>query len=66
VLDTTISKEFEVSNGNMEVFLTVNNVLNERAPLFPSDSGLPGLFYSTLGIYDDMGRFYTAGIKVKF
>jgi hypothetical protein len=44
----------------------VNNVLNERAPLFPSDSGLPGLFYPTLGFYDDMGRFYTAGIKIKF
>jgi outer membrane receptor protein involved in Fe transport len=66
VLDTTISKEFEISDGNMEAFLTVNNVLNERAPLFPSDSGLPGLFYPTLGIYDDMGRFYTAGIRIKF
>jgi len=66
VLDTTISKGFEVSGGNMEAFLTVNNLLNERAPLFPSGSGLPGLFYPTLGIHDDMGRFYTAGIKVKF
>ena len=66
VVDTTISKEFEVSDGNMEAFLTVNNVLNERAPLFPSDSGLPGLFYPTLGFYDDMGRFYTAGVRVKF
>jgi iron complex outermembrane recepter protein len=66
IVDTTISKEFEVSNGNLEAFLTVNNVLNERAPLFPSGSGLPGLFYPTLGIYDDMGRFYTAGVKIKF
>ncbi len=39
VLDTTISKEFDVSDGKMEAFLTVNNVLNERAPLFPSASG---------------------------
>jgi outer membrane receptor protein involved in Fe transport len=66
VIDTTISKEFEVSNGNMEAFLTVNNVLNERAPLAPDASGLPGLFYPTLGIYDDMGRFFTAGVKIKF
>jgi iron complex outermembrane receptor protein len=66
ILDTTISKEFDISDGKMEAFLTVNNVLNERAPLFPSASGLPGLFYPTLGFYDDMGRFYTAGIKVKF
>jgi iron complex outermembrane receptor protein len=66
VIDTTISKEFEISDGNLEAFLTVNNLLNERAPLFPSASGLPGLFYPTLGIHDDMGRFYTAGFKLQF
>jgi iron complex outermembrane recepter protein len=66
VVDTTISKDFEVKGGNMQAFLTVNNVLNEHAPLFPSNSNLPGLFYPTLGFYDDMGRYYTAGIKVKF
>jgi iron complex outermembrane recepter protein len=66
VIDTTISKEFEISNGNMEAFLTVNNLLNERAPLAPGTSGLPGLFYPTLGFYDDMGRYYTAGFKMKF
>jgi iron complex outermembrane receptor protein len=66
VIDTTVSKQFEVSDGQMEAFLTVNNLLNERAPLFPSNSGLPGLFYPTLGFYDDMGRFYTLGFKMKF
>ena len=66
VVDTTISKEFDVKEGKLEAFLTVNNVLDERAPLAPSGSGLPGLFYPTLGFYDDMGRFYTAGVKIKF
>ncbi|HEY5808599.1 MAG TPA: TonB-dependent receptor, partial [Povalibacter sp.] len=66
VVDTTISKQFEFQGGNMEAFLTVSNLLDERAPLFPSNSGIPGLFYPTLGFYDDMGRFYTAGVKVKF
>ncbi len=66
VVDTTISKQFEMKGGNMEAFLTVSNVFDERAPLFPSNSGIPGLFYPTLGFYDDMGRFYTAGVKVKF
>ena len=41
----------------MEAFLTVSNLLDERAPLSPSNSGLPGLFYPTLGFYDDMGRY---------
>jgi outer membrane receptor protein involved in Fe transport len=66
VVDLTVAKRFETMGGNIEAFLTVNNLLNERAPLFPSNSGLPGLFYPTLGIYDDMGRFYTAGFRMKF
>ncbi|HEY6641345.1 TonB-dependent receptor plug domain-containing protein [Povalibacter sp.] len=66
VVDTTVSKRFDYKGGDMEAFLTVSNLLDERAPLFPSNSGLPGLFYPTLGFYDDMGRFFTAGVKMKF
>jgi iron complex outermembrane receptor protein len=66
VVDTTVSKEFEVSGGTMEGYVSVSNLLNERAPLAPSNSGLPGLFYPTLGFYDDMGRYFTLGAKMKF
>ena len=66
VVDITVAKEFEISDGKLEAFLTMTNVLDERAPLAPSGSGLPGLFYPTLAFYDDMGRFYTAGVRVKF
>jgi outer membrane receptor protein involved in Fe transport len=66
IMDVTVGKEFEMSGGNLEAFLTINNVTNERAPLFPSNSGLPGLFYPTLGFYDDMGRFFTTGFRSKF
>ena len=66
VVDTTISKRFGLMGGDLDVFLTVNNLFNERAPLFPSNSGIPGLFYPTLAFYDDMGRYFTLGIKAKF
>lgn len=66
VLDVTVAKEFEVSDGIVEGFLSITNVLNERAPLAPSGSGLPGLFYPTLGFYDDMGRYFTVGAKLRF
>jgi outer membrane receptor protein involved in Fe transport len=66
VVDVTVSKNFEFGDSNVEAFLTVNNLLDERAPLFPSNSGLPGLFYPTLGFYDDMGRYYTLGARMKF
>lgn len=62
MLDATVT----VRVGPGEFFLTVNNVFNARAPLFPSNSGLPGLFYPTLGFHDDMGRFYTLGVKASF
>ena len=61
VLDATATMRV----GPAEFFLTVNNVFNARAPLFPSNSGIPGLFYPTLGFHDDMGRFYTLGVRAK-
>jgi len=66
VVDITVAKAFDISDGKLEAFLTVTNLLDERAPLAPSGSGLPGLFYATLPFYDDMGRFYTLGARLKF
>jgi len=66
VVDVTVAKQFEFGDSKVEAFLTVNNVLDERAPLFPSNSGLPGLFYPTQPYYDDMGRFFTTGVRVTF
>jgi outer membrane receptor protein involved in Fe transport len=66
VLDLTVAKEFEVSDGTVEGFVSITNVLDEGAPLAPSGSGLPGLFYPTLGFYDDMGRYFTVGAKLRF
>ena len=66
VVDVNLSKTFEFGGSNVDAFLTVSNLLDERAPLFGSGSGLPGLFYPTLGFYDDMGRFYTLGMRMKF
>jgi iron complex outermembrane receptor protein len=66
VVDMTVTKKFDAFGGGLEAFLNVSNLLNERAPLFGSNSGLPGLFYPTLGFYDDTGRFFTAGFRMKF
>ena len=63
LLDATITAH--VFGGRGDLFLTVSNVLSSRAPLFPSNSGIPGLFYPTTAFHDDMGRFYTAGFRVR-
>ena len=39
-----------VGGATADLFLNVSNVLNARAPLFPSNSGIPGLFYPTTGL----------------
>jgi len=61
-----VGKNFEFGDSNVEAFLTVNNLLDERAPLSPGTSGLPGLFYPTQPFYDDMGRYFTLGFRSKF
>jgi hypothetical protein len=67
VLDATLSKQINSDSGHKtDVFLTVNNVFNERAPLFAPNNGLPNLVYPTLGFHDDMGRYFTAGVRVQF
>lgn len=65
-VDATVTVHLHMAGANTDAFLNVTNVFNERAPLFPSNSGIPGLFYPTLGFYDDMGRYFTAGIRARF
>jgi outer membrane receptor protein involved in Fe transport len=65
VVDLTVSKKLESWVG-AEVFLNISNLNNAKAPLVGDASGVPGLFYPTLGFYDDMGRFFTLGLKVGF
>jgi outer membrane receptor protein involved in Fe transport len=66
VFDLTVSKSFEFMGGESELYFNVSNLTDERAPLLPGNSGIPGLFYPTAGFHDDMGRFYTIGLRGKF
>jgi len=66
VVDVTLSKQFAFGDSSVDGFLTVSNLFNERAPLFGSGSGIPGLFYPTQPFYDDMGRYFTVGARMKF
>jgi len=68
VLDVSVSKRFKLSQGgSLDAFVTISNLLNERAPLSTrGTAGLPGLFYPTEQYHDDMGRFFTAGVKLAF
>jgi outer membrane receptor protein involved in Fe transport len=65
-VDATVTVHLRTAGAATDAFLNVSNVFNARVPLFPSNSGIPGLFYPTLPFYDDMGRFFTAGVRARF
>ncbi|MES1202304.1 MAG: TonB-dependent receptor, partial [Pseudomonadota bacterium] len=66
VFDLTLSKSLTLGGSHGELYLNVSNLFDERAPLDPGTSGIPGLFYPTAQFEDDMGRFYTVGVKGRF
>ena len=61
VVDITVSKEFEISDGKLEAFLTVNNLLDERAPLFAVEFGTSGPVLSHAGLLRRHGPLLHAG-----
>ena len=48
-----------------ELYLNVANVFDKSPPLVPAAASLIG-FQTTSTLYDTMGRYYTAGIRLKF
>ena len=69
VMDVTIDRRFELWGGSSDFYFNVQNIGNTRAPLFPTNSTNPGLFYPVSGStgpgfgYNDMGRYFTIGLK---
>jgi iron complex outermembrane receptor protein len=64
--DATVSYDFEIGGGNYSAFLTVNNLLDRKAPIIPTTT-IPGVIMQTMaGTYDVLGRRYTGGVRFKF
>ena len=67
VLDVTIDRKFDLWGGSSDLYFSVTNIGNTRAPLYPTNASNPGLFYpigSSLGsFYDDNGRYFTIGLR---
>jgi hypothetical protein len=59
----TIDRKFDLWGGNADMYFTVTNIGDTRAPLSPTNASNPGLFYPTMGFFDDMGRYFTIGIR---
>jgi outer membrane receptor protein involved in Fe transport len=70
-LDVSIDRRFDLWGGSSDIYFTVNNIGNTRAPLWPNNASNPGLFYPVGGnlntnYWSDMGRYFTLGFKGNF
>ena len=64
--DLTLSYDIAVASGQMSFFTTVNNLFDKQPPIIPRAS-LPQLDYPTIPyVYDVIGRYITAGVRVRF
>jgi len=66
VMDVSINRRFDLWGGSSNLYFSVQNVGNTRAPLRGQNASVPGLFYPVIGPYNDMGRYFTIGLKGNF
>ena len=67
-LDLNITRKFNLDGADYSAYVTVQNLFNDLAPLYPTTSGAPGIFYPVPGGgggtgADIMGRYFTIGLR---
>lgn len=62
--DLTVKYGFEARNGEAELYFTVNNLFDQDPPIAPTLSN--NMPQTNFGLYNVLGRAYTAGLRVKF
>jgi iron complex outermembrane recepter protein len=64
--DLTLKYKLGVGNGNLEPFLSIQNIFDKQPPNIGTNPSVPGLFYPVPNGYDVVGRYFTAGVRMKF
>jgi hypothetical protein len=63
-MDVTIDRRLEnIMGGSADIYLSIQNIGNTRAPLYATNNSDPGIYYPTAGYYSDIGRYFTLGFK---
>lgn len=64
--DVTLSYDIPLQSGSISLFGTVNNLFDKRPPIIPRAS-LPQIDYPTIQyVYDVVGTYFTAGVRLNF
>ena len=66
--DLTVRYSSQIGGGSVDYFLTANNLMDRDPPDSPSRAGAPiGIILGTQPtLYDVIGRYVTAGLRVRF
>jgi outer membrane receptor protein involved in Fe transport len=65
VFYTDFTARYELFDARAEVFATINNVFDRDPPIAPQQSS-ERFRPTNFAVYDAIGRYYTAGMRVKF
>ena len=66
--DVTLAYTAEISRGEVNVFLNVQNVFDKAAPIWQQSgsANAPGYFYPAVNGDDIVGRYFTLGLRARF
>jgi outer membrane cobalamin receptor len=68
-VDMNIERKFTVDDRTYSAYVTIQNLFNDQAPLDPTTSGAPGIYYPVANgssggsDADIMGRYFTIGLR---
>jgi iron complex outermembrane recepter protein len=64
--DLTLRYNMDVGKGNVQPFISVQNIFDKQPPIIGNNPSVPGLFPPVPNGYDLVGRYFTAGVRMKF
>jgi iron complex outermembrane recepter protein len=64
--DLTLTYKVGVGEGDLQPFISIQNVFDKQPPNIGNNPSVPGLFYPTPLGYDVVGRYVTAGFRLRF
>jgi hypothetical protein len=68
-VDISVDRKFTVDDNMLDLYFSIQNALDQGAPIVPTNQVSPGLYYlgiqGTNTVYDAIGRYFTIGIRAQ-
>jgi len=64
--DLTFAYKIGAGKGDVQPFLSIQNLFDKQPPNIGNNPSVPGLFYPIPLGYDVVGRYFTAGVRLRF